>query len=100
MLTFLDCEAEEAKVLLYERARACPRYNDAVRALSKPVRHEGQTQFAARDVVIVFIRKLDKKKAPITRKVVVNASPLGRAELTRQNADVPSKLHKGFTNIC
>jgi hypothetical protein len=83
----LKCETEEAKVLLYERARACLRYSEAVRAPNEPVRHDGQTQFVARDFVIVFIRKSGEKRALITGKVVVNAMPLGRAELTRQNAD-------------
>ena len=87
MLTFLCCEAEEAKVLLYERARTCLRYSEAVRAPSEPVRHDGQIQFVARDVVIVFIRKPGEKRALITGKVVVNAMPLGRAELICQNAD-------------
>ena len=57
MLTFLECEAEEAKVLLNERARACLRYSNDVRAPNEPVRHDGQTQSVARDIVTVFIRK-------------------------------------------
>lgn len=57
MLTFLDCEAEEAKVLLYERASACLRHSKDVPAPNEPVRHDGQTQPVARDIVTVFIRK-------------------------------------------
>lgn len=80
MLTFLDCEAEEAKVLLYERARACLRFSNGVRAPNEPVRHDGQTQSLARDIVTVFIRKCAGWNRRETGTRVVNASPLGRTE--------------------
>jgi hypothetical protein len=100
ILISLFCEAEEAKVLLYERARACLRYSEAVRAPNEPVRHDGQTQFVARDIVTVFIRESGGKSGRITGKSkVVNASPLGRTEFDFATADAPSKLHKRFYSL-